>query len=64
MRIRTVATDGVELRLLEAGDDGPVVLPAHGFPELAGAKVTMPSLFVGGSLDSGAERGHGRARRT
>src|SRR5262249_4803464 len=33
-RERTVATNGVELHVVEAGDGFPVVL-AHGFPELA-----------------------------
>ena len=35
VRSRTVSTNGVDLHLLEAGREGPVVLLAHGFPELA-----------------------------
>ncbi|HZU74754.1 MAG TPA: alpha/beta hydrolase [Acidimicrobiales bacterium] len=34
IRQRTVATNGVELRVTEAGE-GPLVVLAHGFPELA-----------------------------
>jgi pimeloyl-ACP methyl ester carboxylesterase len=35
VRSRTLSTNGVDLHLLEAGGDGPVVLLSHGFPELA-----------------------------
>lgn len=63
---RTVAVNGVRLRLLEAGpDDGPVVLLAHGFPELAYSwRHQIPALAAAGyRVLAPDQRGYGGSSR-
>jgi pimeloyl-ACP methyl ester carboxylesterase len=61
---RTVATNGVELHLVEAGDGFPVVL-AHGFPELAYSwRHQVPALAAAGfHVLAPDQRGYGRSSR-
>src|SRR4029453_17448700 len=64
VRSRTVSTNGVDLHLREAGE-GPVVLLAHGFPELAYSwRHQLPALAAAG-YRAGAPhpRGYGRSSR-
>src|SRR5688500_2056321 len=65
VRTRTIATDGVDLHLLEAGDDGPVVLLSHGFPELAYSwRHQLPALARAGyRVVAPDQRGYGRSSR-
>jgi pimeloyl-ACP methyl ester carboxylesterase len=65
VRARTVSTNGVELHLLEAGDEGPVVLLAHGFPELAYSwRHQLPELARRGyRVVAPDQRGYGRSSR-
>ncbi|MDQ3294698.1 MAG: alpha/beta hydrolase [Actinomycetota bacterium] len=64
MRERTVATNGVELHVVEAGPpDGPVVVLAHGFPELAYSwRHQVPALAAAGyHVLAADQRGYGRS---
>lgn len=59
---RKVATDGAELNVLDAGD-GPLVVLAHGFPELAYAwRHQIPALASAGyRVLAPDQRGYGRS---
>lgn len=59
---RTVATNGVELHVLEAGEGTPVVL-SHGFPELAFSwRHQIPALAAAGCrVIAPDQRGYGRS---
>jgi pimeloyl-ACP methyl ester carboxylesterase len=61
---RTVATNGVELHVLEAGEGSPVVL-CHGFPELAYSwRHQLPALAGAGyHVIAPDQRGYGRSTR-
>jgi pimeloyl-ACP methyl ester carboxylesterase len=61
---RTLATNGVELHLLEAGDGPPVIL-AHGFPELAYSwRHQIPALARAGyHVVAPDQRGYGGSSR-
>lgn len=61
---RTVATNGVELNVIDAGDGYPVVL-AHGFPELAYSwRHQIPALAAAGYRVLAPDmRGYGRSSR-
>jgi pimeloyl-ACP methyl ester carboxylesterase len=63
-RERTVATNDVELHVVEAGEGFPVVL-AHGFPELAYSwRHQIPALAAGGChVIAPDQRGYGRSSR-
>ena len=65
VRSRTVSTNGVDLHLLEAGREGPVVLLAHGFPELAYSwRHQLPALAAAGyRAVAPDQRGYGRSSR-
>lgn len=63
---RTVAVNGVQLRVLEAGPaDGPLVLLAHGFPELAYSwRHQVPALAAAGfRVIAPDQRGYGGSSR-
>lgn len=63
---RTVAVNGVQLRVLEAGPaNGPVVLLAHGFPELAYSwRHQIPALAAAGfRVLAPDQRGYGGSSR-
>jgi pimeloyl-ACP methyl ester carboxylesterase len=64
VRSRTVSTDGVDLHIVEAGE-GPVVLLAHGFPELAYSwRHQLPALAAAGyRAVAPDQRGYGRSSR-
>lgn len=65
-RERTVRTNGVELVVREAGpDDGPIVILAHGFPELSYSwRHQMPVLAAAGyHVIVPDQRGYGRSSR-
>jgi pimeloyl-ACP methyl ester carboxylesterase len=65
-RERRVKTNGIELHLVEAGpDDGPVVVLAHGFPELAYSwRHQIPALAEAGyHVLAPDQRGYGRSDR-
>ena len=61
---RTVATNGVDLHVLEAGEGIPVVL-SHGFPELAYSwRHQLPALAAAGfRVIAPDQRGYGRSTR-
>jgi pimeloyl-ACP methyl ester carboxylesterase len=63
-RTRTVATNGVELNVVEAGDGFPVVL-AHGFPELSYSwRHQLPALAAAGyRAIAPDQRGYGGSSR-
>jgi len=63
-RTRTVATNGVELNVVEAGEGYPVVL-AHGFPELSYSwRHQLPALADAGyRVIAPDQRGYGRSSR-
>lgn len=65
VRSRTVAAGDVELHVLEAGTEGPVVLLAHGFPELAWSwRHQVPALAAAGyRVLAPDQRGYGRSSR-
>lgn len=65
VRERTVVIDDVELHLLEAGDEGPLVVLAHGFPELAWSwRHQLPALADAGyRVIAPDQRGYGRSSR-
>jgi pimeloyl-ACP methyl ester carboxylesterase len=63
---RTVAVNGVELHVLEDGpEDGPPVILAHGFPELAYSwRHQIPALAAAGyRVLAPDQRGYGRSSR-
>ena len=65
-RERWVSTNGVELHVLDAGpEDGPVVVLAHGFPELAFSwRHQIPALADAGyRVLAPDQRGYGRSTR-
>jgi pimeloyl-ACP methyl ester carboxylesterase len=64
MRERTVAVNGIDLHVLEEGD-GPVVILAHGFPELAFSwRHQLPALAAAGyRAVAPDQRGYGRSSR-
>jgi pimeloyl-ACP methyl ester carboxylesterase len=64
VRERTVATNGVELHVVEAGE-GPTVVLAHGFPELAYSwRHQIPALAAAGyRVIAPDQRGYGRSSR-
>jgi pimeloyl-ACP methyl ester carboxylesterase len=64
LRRRTVARDGVELSVLDAGQGFPVVL-AHGFPELGYSwRHQVPALTAAGNrVLAPDQRGYGRSSR-
>ena len=61
---RTLATNGVELHLTEAGE-GPLVVLSHGFPELAYSwRHQIPALAAAGyHVVAPDQRGYGRSSR-
>jgi pimeloyl-ACP methyl ester carboxylesterase len=61
---RTIATNGVELHVTEAGE-GPLVVLAHGFPELAYSwRHQIPALAAAGyHVVAPDQRGYGRSSR-
>lgn len=63
-RERTVATNGVDLHVVEAGD-GPLVILAHGFPELSYSwRHQLPALADAGYHAVAPDmRGYGRSSR-
>ncbi len=63
-RARTISSDGVDLHLVEAGD-GPVVILAHGFPELSYSwRHQLPALADAGYHAVAPDmRGYGRSGR-
>lgn len=64
IRERDIATNGVHLRTVEAGEPGqPVVLLAHGFPELAYSwRHQIPALAAAGyHVIAPDQRGYGRS---
>jgi pimeloyl-ACP methyl ester carboxylesterase len=63
-RERTVATNGIELHVVEAGD-GPTVVFAHGFPELSYSwRHQLPALADAGFRAVAPDmRGYGRTSR-
>ena len=66
MRERTVTSGEVELHVVEDGpDDGPVVVLAHGFPELAYSwRHQLPALAAAGyRVLAPDQRGYGRSSR-
>ncbi|MDZ7675706.1 MAG: alpha/beta hydrolase [Acidimicrobiales bacterium] len=65
IRERTVAVGDVDLHLLEAGDDGPLVVLAHGFPELGWSwRHQLPALAEAGyRVIAPDQRGYGRSSR-
>jgi pimeloyl-ACP methyl ester carboxylesterase len=65
VRSRTVSTNGVDLHVLEAGREGPVVLLAHGFPELGYSwRHQLPALAAAGyRAVAPDQRGYGRSSR-
>jgi pimeloyl-ACP methyl ester carboxylesterase len=64
VRERTVATNGVELHVVEAGEGFPVVL-AHGFPELSYSwRHQIPALAAAGyHVIAPDQRGYGKSSR-
>jgi pimeloyl-ACP methyl ester carboxylesterase len=65
VRQRTVRTNGIELHVTEAGTDGPVVVLAHGFPELGYSwRHQLPALAAAGyRVVAPDQRGYGRSAR-
>jgi len=64
VRERTIATNGVELHVLEAGE-GPLVVLAHGFPELGYSwRHQLPAIAAAGHRVLAPDmRGYGRSTR-
>jgi pimeloyl-ACP methyl ester carboxylesterase len=64
VRERTVATNGVDLHVVEAGE-GPLVVLAHGFPELAYSwRHQVPAIAAAGyRVIAPDQRGYGRSSR-
>ena len=66
MTERTVTTNGIDLHVVDEGpDDGPVVVLAHGFPELAWSwRHQIPVLAAAGyRVLAPDQRGYGRSSR-
>lgn len=65
VRSTTVALDDVELHVLEAGDEGPLVVLTHGFPELAFSwrHQLRPIADAGYRVVAPDMRGYGRSSR-
>src|SRR3954463_10630869 len=65
IRERTVSTNGVDLHVVEAGTDGPLVVLAHGFPELSYSwRHQLPALAAAGyRVVAPDPRGYGRSSR-
>ncbi len=66
VRERTVETNGVQLAILDAGDpDAPLIVLAHGFPELAYSwRHQIPALVSAGyRVVAPDQRGYGRSSR-
>jgi len=65
VRERTVTVGDVDLHVLEAGDTGPLVLLAHGFPELAWSwRHQLPALAAARyRVVAPDQRGYGRSSR-
>jgi pimeloyl-ACP methyl ester carboxylesterase len=66
MTERTVTTNGVDLHVVDEGpDEGPVVVLAHGFPELAWSwRHQIPALAAAGyRVLAPDQRGYGRSSR-
>jgi pimeloyl-ACP methyl ester carboxylesterase len=65
VRDRTLSTGDVDIHLLEAGGDGPVVLLLHGFPELAYSwRHQLPALARARyRVVAPDQRGYGRSSR-
>lgn len=66
VRERTVATNGIELHVLQAGDpEAPTVVLAHGFPELAYSwRHQIPALVKAGyHVIAPDQRGYGSSSR-
>lgn len=65
VRERTIRVGEVDLHVLEAGTDGPLVLLAHGFPELAWSwRHQLPALAEAGyRVVAPDQRGYGRSSR-
>jgi len=65
IRERTVRTNGVDLRVVEAGTEGPLVVLAHGFPELAYSwRHQIPALAAAGyRVIAPDQRGYGGSSR-
>lgn len=62
---RTITVGDVDLHLLESGNDGPLVVLAHGFPELAWSwRHQLPALAGAGyRVVAPDQRGYGRSSR-
>lgn len=62
---RTIPVGDVELHVLESGDDGPLVVLAHGFPELAWSwRHQLPALAAAGyRVIAPDQRGYGGSTR-
>jgi pimeloyl-ACP methyl ester carboxylesterase len=65
LRERTLTTNGVELHLVEAGQEGPLVVLAHGWPELSFSwRHQIPALAAAGyRVVAPDQRGYGRSSR-
>ncbi len=65
VRERTVTVGDVDLHLLEAGTEGPLVVLSHGFPELAYSwRHQLPALAAAGyRVVAPDQRGYGRSSR-
>jgi pimeloyl-ACP methyl ester carboxylesterase len=63
--VTSVDDQQVDLHLLEAGEDGPLVVLAHGFPELAWSwRHQLPALAAAGyRVVAPDQRGYGRSTR-
>lgn len=64
-RERTLSTGDIELHLVEAGTSGPLVVLAHGFPELSYSwRHQLPALAAGGyRVVAPDQRGYGQSSR-
>jgi pimeloyl-ACP methyl ester carboxylesterase len=62
---RTVRTNGVDLHVVEAGTEGPLVVLSHGFPELAYSwrHQMGPLAAAGYRVIAPDQRGYGRSSR-
>jgi pimeloyl-ACP methyl ester carboxylesterase len=65
IRERVVRTNGVDLHVAEAGSDGPLVVLAHGFPELGYSwrHQLVPLADAGYRVIAPDQRGYGRSSR-
>src|SRR3954465_9133439 len=62
---RTIATNGIDMPVAEAGDRGPLVVLCHGFPELSYSwRHQVPALVDAGyRVIVPDQRGYGRSSR-